>query len=157
MQRRFIFSKNSYKLQFEKGCTELNLWSYMEKCQWSISHWTSLQRRILLCFIQLSHIEQYILYAVWQILESKLQFHLRSQFSITELLLVEAELLRIPHGCNFLSYCVRVIPVRQSPAGIRQKIWTTSGPLFWFSFQSISICIFQQRQDLSKECDCSLC
>lgn len=42
------------------------------------------------------------------------------------------------------------------PDLISWKSWASSGTSFWFSFHSTSICIFQQRQDLSKECDCSL-
>lgn len=76
---------------------------------------------------------------------------------------VEAELQKDP-SCEadaFSAYILRQgCPfLRQSPfllAGkseLLQVIKTSS----WFSCHSNSICIFQQSQDLSKECDCSLC
>lgn len=53
--------------------------------------------------------------------------------------------------CNFLSYCVRVIPVRQSPAGIRQKKYELRQvPFSDFPFRALAFAFFSRGRIWAK-------
>ena len=96
-----------------------------------------------------------------QILQSNLQFHIETDGEIKIQYYywssVEAELQRI-YNVEWLQF-QPMCPghsCKTKSVYMSEKILTSSGASFRFSFHSNGICIFPLRQDMSKDCDCSL-